>query len=572
MRSVLSLTPTSNFAVASPGERSDATESLARVLMGLSHPIQIIGQSRTTTTEYDWPSPPRLSRQWLAVVTADENGALKWRTDRLKAALEGVGLRAVEWTPSHIEEAAGSGQRPMGSPSKPGWKRWLAPGATENGVTNRAVPVAGTGVIPGLSPQVLPDAVRISDDEWAATLVLRRWPREVAPGWLGQALAVDLPVDVAIHVVPQDAQKVARWLKGQKDWQDDGGKDAANALGARDAAVTRQRLIARTDRPVKVAVALTVRAPDRYQLAHHVATLQHLITTSLGDARLALFEQDRGLEATTPMGVCRLLGAYRTLDCASVASTWPFQPATINHSNGADIGTTHEGSMLVRLDPFDPSLRSFGGLLTGSVGSGKSYFLKLLLRRLRGVELRIVEHSDPPEYEGVPNLLTFNVADMSEADQATKLREYITDLWVMARRDPKPRLLVLDELWSVLKRPELAKLVEEVARRGRKYGLALWIATQQVEELLANEWGKAVFDNAKIRVYLQQENRDLEGLCQAAHLPVPARKLLRGAARGQALIDCDKMLVLCDVQAAPEEHRLVTTDPREVWGLSNAAD
>src|SRR6202011_1555 len=117
---------------------------------------------------------------------------------------------------------------------------------------------------------------------------------------------------------------------------------------------------------------------------------------TLGDVREATFEHDRGLEATSPTGVCKVLGAWRTLDCTSVASTGLFQPATIMHANGADIGVTHEGAMLVRLDPFDESLRSFGGLITGSVGSGKSYLLKLLLRRLRGVEIRIVEHSDPP--------------------------------------------------------------------------------------------------------------------------------------------------------------------------------
>lgn len=523
MRSVLQIQPSTNFAMSSPMDRTGDMEGLAKTLMGLSHGVSLIAQCRTSTEIYDWSSPPRLTRRWLAVVTADNEATIEWRTRTLAKTLEGVGLQCV----------------------------------------SVSVPDP-----PKLSQDDIKSDCVWDGESWCATLVLRRWPREVSPGWLGQALASeDAPVDVGIHVEPQDSQKIARFLKSQQAWQSS-STDAGDELGRDDAERVRKNLIARIDKPCRVAIALTVRAPDRATLRTRVETLQHEIGLTLAEVRLAQWEQDRGLYATLPTGECKIVGAFRTLDCTSVASTWVFQPATISHAKGAALGTTH--GMVVRLDPFDPSLRSFSGLLTGSVGSGKSYFLKLLLRHIEwSVETRIVEHSDPPEYDGVPGLLTYSVAELSEADQAVKLREYITDLWVLARADPKPRLLVLDELWSVLKRPELAQLVEEVARRGRKYGLALWIATQQVEELI--ESGKPVFDNAAIKVYLQQEDRDLAGLCKAANLPEPARRVLRSAARGQALIQCGKMLVLVDVQATPSEHARITTDPREVWAAQGVA-
>jgi hypothetical protein len=514
MRAVLELQPSTNFQMSAPADRESDMYGLAKVLMGLSHPVQLVGQCRERDDAYDWAMPPKVTRRWFAVVTSDNAGTLEWRTRTLAKTLNGIGLHA---TP-----------------------------VDEDATIHVVERIESDGVFDGR--------------DWCATLVLRRWPREVPPGWLGYALASDLPVDVGIHVEPQDAQQVARFLKRQSRIQAD-GNDAGDRLGHDDAERVRTNLIARVDKPCRVAVALTVRAKDRETLRTRVETLQHELGLTLADARLAKFEQDRGLEATLPTGACRLLGAWRTLDCVSVASTWLFQPATIDHRHGAALGTTH--GMLVKLDPFDGSLRSFGGLLTGSVGSGKSYLLKLLLRHLRDVEIRIVEHSDPPEYDGVPGLLTYNVAEFTEAEQATKLREYITELWALAREDPRPRLLVLDELWSVLRRAELAALVEEIARRGRKYGLALWIATQQVEELI--ESGKPVFDNAALKVYLQQEDRDLEGLCKAANLSEAARRVLRSAARGQALIQCGKLLVLVDVQATADEHAHITTDPRELW-------
>lgn len=515
MRGVLQILPTSNYAVASPSERADQMDALANRLMGLSHSVQLLGTSRETVDTYDWPTPPRLSRQWFAVVTADDQTTLDWRLRTLRSALEGVGLRCSETV--------------FAEDCKP------------------ALDIQPAAVFDG--------------QDWCATLVLRRWPREVAPGWLGQALSSDLPVDVALHIEPKDAQSVARWLKRQGAWQDDGGKDAGNALGKRDAEVTRQKLIARTDRPVKVAVVLTVRAPDRESLKRRVATLQHEISLALGDVRLAMFEQDRGLEATMPNGVCNLIGAYRTLDCSSVASTWIFAPATVNHTNGADLGTTHEGSMLVRLDPFDPSLESFGGIVVAKVGMGKSYLLKLLARRLENVEVLIVEQRTPAEYGSVPGAISVNLADVPMGERADHLRAFVSNLWETAKRDPKPRLLVLDELWSLLRDPALASLIEEIARIGRHHYLALWIATQQVRELL--DGGQAVLDNAAIRIYLKQHDNDLEKLCDAVGLPGPARRFLRSAARGQALLDCGGLLVPVDIQATPMEHRSITTDPRE---------
>jgi hypothetical protein len=142
----------------------------------------------------------------------------------------------------------------------------------------------------------------------------------------------------------------------------------------------------------------------------------------------------------------------------------------------------------------------------------------------------------------------------------------VTSLWDTARADPRPRLLVLDELWSLLRVPELASLVEEIARIGRHYFLSLFIATQQVKELLESEQGLSVLNNAAIRVYLKQTGPDGELLARTLNLSVAARQYLRAATRGQALLDVSGMLIPVDIQADAYEHGRVSTDPREKHG------
>lgn len=517
MRSVLAIVPTTNYAYAASQSRRDQLRAFGHVLMGLGHPLQLVSSARSVDGFSDWAHPPLLERRWYAVVEAVDEAQRAARTRTLQESLEGVGLRC------------------------------------------------GASSVAGDPPPIVSPASVRSGGEWASTLVLRRWPREVAPGWLGNAMAGDLPVDLGIHIRPQDPQQIARWLRSQQTTHSQANAakpDAGSELASGDAESVRRKLVARTDRPVRVAIAMTVRAPDLTSLRSRQEELAYDIGLALGDARPATFEQDRGLEATLPTGQCNLLGAWRTLDCTSVASTWPFQPATVNHTNGAPLGVTTRGGMLVKLDPFDESLNSFSGVVLAMVGAGKSYFLKLLARRLKGVEVLVVEHNDPPEYAGVPGVkstpLTGNMAQ-----RTAQLREFVTRLWETARADPRPRMLILDELWSLLRDEGLASLVEEIARMGRKYYLSLWIATQQIQELIESPYGMAVLNNAAIRVYLQQDGPDVELLAKKMRLSDDARQFLSGAARGQALLDVRRMLVPVNIQATKLEHALITTDPRE---------
>jgi hypothetical protein len=513
--------------MGSAAEREDAADAFARVLMGLSYPLQIVSQAREIQNPPEWRKPPRLRRRWLAVLRGKDAAERDWRLRTLEESLIGVGLHAR---------------------------------------------VADPGDVSGHARRVHSSFAFVDGDPnpYHGTLVLRRWPREVSVGWLGNATAGELPIDWAMHVRPEDAKAVARYLKRQQSWQSDQYSlkpDAHNALGRRDAQETQRKLIAGTDRPVKVAVAFTVAAPSEAELKVRMETARHQIGLTLGDARAARWEMARGYQATSPEGVCDLLGAWRRLDCTSVASAWPFMPATVWHEHGAPLGTTHKGAMEVRLDPFDESLESFGGLILAKVGAGKSYLLKLLTLRLPDVEMLIVEQRNPPEYRGM-RATTINLADHEYHERAAKLREFVENIWETAKRDPRPRLLVLDELWSLLLDGNMARLVEEIARIGRHHYLSMWIATQQVQEMLGSQErpcreGRAVLDNAAIRIFLKQHDRDLASIADAVGLSKTARRYVRSAARGQALLSVNDLLVPVDIQATMREHQLISTDPRE---------
>lgn len=508
MAEVREILPSTNYRLSTQDERSDQMLSLTRVLMGLSSRLTLVGHTREIDPFPEWHRPPRLDRRWYVVGQ---------QVPKLERYLNGIGIRTA---PAESQAAV--------------WER------------------------------ITPRTAYLPDGALAQSLVLRRWPREVAPGWLGNALSSDIPVDVAIHIDPQDPQTTARNLKGQQSWQavsHASTGDALDELGYEDASRVRRKLVARTDRSALVAIVFTVRANDEATLKRRVETLRSDVGLALGDARLVTLEQDRGLQATSLTGECTIQGAWKSLDCASIASTWMWQPVTVNHANGAPMGTTHEGEMLVSLDPFDESLESFAGIVLAKVGAGKSFFLNLMARRLPGVEVWTVEKRTRLEYAGVPGVHALTLADVALEERPAALKAFIAELFATCQRDPRPRLLILDELWELLKLPSMAMYVEEVARMGRHYYLSLWIATQQVNELLATDEGKAVFNNAMLRVFLKQK-AGVDALAKAAELSPEARQFLGSAQRGQALLDVDGMLVALDVQATEAEHDEINTDPR----------
>ena len=60
-------------------------------------------------------------------------------------------------------------------------------------------------------------------------------------------------------------------------------------------------------------------------------------------------------------------------------------------------------------------------------------------------------------------------------------------VWAAAAQDPKPRLLVVDEVWSIMQHPEGAAFMVSMAKRARKHRLGLQFITQDVQDLLSED-------------------------------------------------------------------------------------
>jgi conjugal transfer ATP-binding protein TraC len=158
----------------------------------------------------------------------------------------------------------------------------------------------------------------------------------------------------------------------------------------------------------------------------------------------------------------------------------------------------------------------------------------------------------------------FNIKNLEDALRPVAMHIILDYVWTKVKRTLKRRLLVLDEAWYMMKYEDSASFVYSIAKRARKYYLGMTTATQDVEDFLRNEYGKAVLTNSAVQVLLKQGTAEVDMVGETFYLSEGERELLLAADVGEGLFFAGKNHVPMKVIAAPFEHQLITSNPEEL--------
>jgi type IV secretory pathway VirB4 component len=137
-------------------------------------------------------------------------------------------------------------------------------------------------------------------------------------------------------------------------------------------------------------------------------------------------------------------------------------------------------------------------------------------------------------------------------------------VWTKIRKSLKKRLLILDEAWYLMKYEDSASFVYGIAKRARKYYLALTTATQDVGDFLSTDYGKAVLSNSSIQILLKQSTTEIDTVSQIFYLSRGEKELLLSVGVGEGLFFVGLSHVVVKIVAAPFEEELATSNPAEV--------
>ena len=161
-------------------------------------------------------------------------------------------------------------------------------------------------------------------------------------------------------------------------------------------------------------------------------------------------------------------------------------------------------------------------------------------------------------------LTVFGIKNLQDELRPTAIFIILDYIWTKIKHDLKKRLLVVDEAWYLMKSEDSATFLYGIAKRARKYFLGLTTITQDVEDFLKNDLSKAIVSNSSIQVLMKQNASAIEKLGTTFYLSQGERHLLLSAEVGEALFFAGQNHVAMKVVASPEEHTLITTNPREI--------
>ncbi|MCL4354886.1 ATP-binding protein [Patescibacteria group bacterium] len=167
-------------------------------------------------------------------------------------------------------------------------------------------------------------------------------------------------------------------------------------------------------------------------------------------------------------------------------------------------------------------------------------------------------------FDLVNPLTVFNIKSLEDELRPVAMHIVLDFVWTKVRKTLKKRLLILDEAWYVMKYPDSASFVYSIAKRSRKYYLALTTATQDVQDFLSTDYGKAVLSNSSIQMLLKQSPTEIDLISQVFYLSQGEKELLLSADIGEGLFFAGQSHVAMKVIAAPFEHTIITSNPQEI--------
>jgi type IV secretory pathway VirB4 component len=162
-------------------------------------------------------------------------------------------------------------------------------------------------------------------------------------------------------------------------------------------------------------------------------------------------------------------------------------------------------------------------------------------------------------------LIVFDIKDLSESIRSIMMMVVANFVNNEVKQNPQKRMLVIDEGWILLQEPESARFISGLVRRARKYYLGVTIITQQANDFLNQDYGKAIASQSSLRILMRQDTTTIKKVAQEFHLSAYEQHYLLTCDRGEALIIADQNHVAVKIVASDEEHPLLTTDPKEVY-------
>ena len=162
------------------------------------------------------------------------------------------------------------------------------------------------------------------------------------------------------------------------------------------------------------------------------------------------------------------------------------------------------------------------------------------------------------------NMVVFNIRDLEDELRPIAMYIVLNHIWNKTKSDKRKRMLIVDEAWQLMKYQDSANFMFSIAKRARKYHLAFTTISQDVEDFMSSQMGRAIVSNASMQLLLKQSTSAVDILTAVFKLTSEEKKRLSQFPVGQGLLFAGQNHVHIQIVPSPTETSLITTNPEQL--------
>jgi hypothetical protein len=276
------------------------------------------------------------------------------------------------------------------------------------------------------------------------------YPRQIKEGWLNNLIASEGNFDISMHVKPMPISTVLTKLNQELVKQKSdiiaselrGIVNPVLQIQHSDTLKTLERLQLGEEKLFDFSLYVNARARTKKKLDLLSRQVESELNSIMIIPKTPYFQMLPALQSILPLQKDKL-NQSRNITSNALAACFPFTSSFLNiQEQGLMFGLNQSNNIPIILDPY--SFTNYNGLIIGSSGSGKSFFVKLYILRnlLNSVKTLIID----PQGEYIELCKTYN----GQLIEISRNSETIINPFDLMSRDFGEKMLSLIDLFKIM--------------------------------------------------------------------------------------------------------------------------
>lgn len=135
------------------------------------------------------------------------------------------------------------------------------------------------------------------------------------------------------------------------------------------------------------------------------------------------------------------------------------------------------------------------------------------------------------------------------------------------KKDNRPKVLLIDEGWALLRSKEAEGYMLDFIKGSRKFGASIGFITQELEDLLSTDGGRSILNQTATKLLMRQNTTNIDLISDCLKLNNSEKDFLTKCAQGHGLIISGEDRTRFFTKPSQAIHQMITTNPDEVLEL-----